>query len=205
MASFTGSFDLRRYLPSARHRPRDARRRLPRTLLATTCSTIVAFVAARSLLVVSPNRGSRDYGIYVSLTLATLLIAIVLENECCRPAAPTLHYVIVPQLAAAAGLAPVDLVPPGAVARDARRCRNDGDDRRRRACSGVGTQLARSVLLVDAARARRAARYSCGSRPISTQRAVREGELDLHRLEGNARRARRRRRSPGSACRNGLR
>ena len=92
---------------------------------------------------VSPNRGSRDYGIYVSLTLATLLIAIVLENESLPAGSATLHYVIVPQLAMLHGAAPVDLAPPGALARDARRGRDDGDDRRRRAarprdatCSG---------------------------------------------------------------------
>ena len=73
-------------------------------LLATTALTIVVFFAMRSLLVVSPNRGSRDYGIYVSWTLAALLIAIVLENELLPADGATLHYVIVPQLAALMGL-----------------------------------------------------------------------------------------------------
>jgi hypothetical protein len=73
-------------------------------LLATALVTIGAFYAARSLLVISPNRGSRDYGIYVSLTLAALSIAIVLENEFLPPGSATLHYVFVPQLVALLGL-----------------------------------------------------------------------------------------------------
>lgn len=68
--------------------------------LATAVVTIGAFHAARSLLVISPNRGSRDYGIYVSSTLAALSIAIVLENEFLPPGSTTLHYVVVPQLLA---------------------------------------------------------------------------------------------------------
>ena len=67
-------------------------------LLATLILTIVAFFAVRRLLLISPNRSTRDYGIYVSLTLATLLIAIVLENESLPAGAATLHYVAVPQL-----------------------------------------------------------------------------------------------------------
>jgi hypothetical protein len=47
---------------------------------------------------VSPNRGTRDYGIYVSSALATLLIALVLENETLPSGAATLHYVAVPQI-----------------------------------------------------------------------------------------------------------
>ena len=72
--------------------------------LATVLATIGAFYAARSLLVVSPNRGSRDYGIYVSSLLAALSIAIVLENEFLPPGSATLHYVFVPQMAALLGL-----------------------------------------------------------------------------------------------------
>jgi hypothetical protein len=74
------------------------------TLLATVILTIAAFSAARRLLVISPNRGTRDYGIYVSLTLATLLIAIVLENESLPTGTATLHYVAVPQLLLLLGL-----------------------------------------------------------------------------------------------------
>jgi hypothetical protein len=72
--------------------------------LATTVVTIAAFFAARNLLVISPNRGARDYGIYVSLTLATLLIAIVLENESLPRGSVSLHYVVVPQLLTLLGL-----------------------------------------------------------------------------------------------------
>ena len=67
-------------------------------LLATLIVTIAAFFAVRRLLLIAPNRSTRDYGIYVSLTLATLLIAIVLENESLPSGAATLHYVAVPQL-----------------------------------------------------------------------------------------------------------
>jgi hypothetical protein len=67
-------------------------------LLATSVLTLAVFFAARTLLVISPNRGSRDYGIYVSLSLAALLIALVLENESPPASGATLHYVIVPQL-----------------------------------------------------------------------------------------------------------
>jgi hypothetical protein len=73
-------------------------------LLATSVLTIAVFLAARNLLVISPNRGSRDYGIYVSLALAALLIALVLENESLTAGGATLHYVIVPQLIMLMGL-----------------------------------------------------------------------------------------------------
>jgi hypothetical protein len=73
-------------------------------LLATSVLTIAVFFAARHLLVISPNRGSRDYGIYVSLALAALLIALVLENESLPTGSATLHYVIVPQLLTLMGL-----------------------------------------------------------------------------------------------------
>jgi hypothetical protein len=70
------------------------------TLLATAALTIAAFLAARSLLVISPNRGSRDYGTYVAWSLAAFLVAIVLENEWLPAGSAALHYAIVPQLAA---------------------------------------------------------------------------------------------------------
>jgi hypothetical protein len=73
-------------------------------LLATVVLTIGGFLAVRQMLVISPNRGTRDYGIYVSLALATLLIAVVLENESLPPGSASLHYVIVPQLLLLLGL-----------------------------------------------------------------------------------------------------
>lgn len=66
--------------------------------LATVVATIAAFATARHLLVISPNRSTRDYGIYVSLALATLLVATVLENESLPAGAATLHYAAVPEL-----------------------------------------------------------------------------------------------------------
>jgi hypothetical protein len=67
-------------------------------LLATVVLTAAAFFAARKELVVSPNRGARDYGIYVSLALAAFLIAIVLESESLPRGTATLHYVAMPQV-----------------------------------------------------------------------------------------------------------
>jgi hypothetical protein len=57
--------------------------------LATAVVAAAVFLGMRHYLVVSPNRWTRDYGIYVSLVLATLLIATVLENES-RPRCTTL-------------------------------------------------------------------------------------------------------------------
>jgi hypothetical protein len=68
------------------------------TMLASVALTFALFYLARKQLVVSPNRFSRDYGIYVSSTLAALAIAVVLENESLPAGSATLHYVIVPQL-----------------------------------------------------------------------------------------------------------
>jgi hypothetical protein len=62
------------------------------------------FVAARQYLVISPNRWTRDYGIHASWLLATLLIAIVLENELTKAGAATTHYVAMPQLLVLLGL-----------------------------------------------------------------------------------------------------
>src|SRR6185503_5600464 len=69
-------------------------------LIATAVLTALAFYTARSQLVISPNRGSRDYGVYVTSALAALLIAIVLENESLPAGSATLHYAFVPQIVA---------------------------------------------------------------------------------------------------------
>jgi hypothetical protein len=68
--------------------------------IATAVLTVFGFYTARSQLVISPNRGSRDYGVYVSWALATLLIAIFLENESLPRGSATLHYAFVPQIVA---------------------------------------------------------------------------------------------------------
>jgi hypothetical protein len=97
MASPSGSFDLPALLAErAVDLPTLGAAYL--VLIATGIATAAAFYAARSLLVISPNRGSRDYGIYVSWALAALLIAIVLENESLPAGSATLHYVLMPQL-----------------------------------------------------------------------------------------------------------
>jgi hypothetical protein len=77
MSSPTGSFDPLTSL-AARGVDLAALGAAYLTLLATAALTAAAFFAGRHLLVISPNRGSRDNGIYVSLTLAALSIAIVL-------------------------------------------------------------------------------------------------------------------------------
>jgi hypothetical protein len=103
MASHSGSFELSSVI-AERGIDLAALGAAYLILIATAGVTMVAFYAARSQLVVSPNRGSRDYGIYVSLTLAALLIATVLENESLPSGSATLHYVLVPQLVALMGL-----------------------------------------------------------------------------------------------------
>lgn len=67
-------------------------------LLSTAIVTAAAFAAARHLLVVSPNRGARDYGVYGSVALAAVLVAIALENELLPAGAGALHYVAVPHV-----------------------------------------------------------------------------------------------------------
>lgn len=97
MAATLGSFDLSTWL-AARDITLAAFGAAYLLLLATAAVTAAAFAAARHLTVVSPNRGTRDYGLYAAVALATLLIAIVLENELLPLGSATLHYVLVPQL-----------------------------------------------------------------------------------------------------------
>jgi hypothetical protein len=73
-------------------------------LLATTVLAMAAFWLARRELVISPNKSTRDYAIYVSSALATLLIAMVLENESLPKGTATLHYVAVPHILLLLGL-----------------------------------------------------------------------------------------------------
>src|SRR5688572_14096421 len=103
MSSPTGSFDLSA-LFAERGIDLAALGAAYLVLIATAALTVGVFYAARSLLVISPNRGSRDYSIYVTLVLAALLIATVLENESLPAGSATLHYVAIPQLVALMGL-----------------------------------------------------------------------------------------------------
>ena len=103
MTSFTGSFDPATFF-AERGLDLAALGVAYLTLLATSVLTIVAFNAVRRWLVISPNRGSRDYGSYVVLTLAALLVATVLENELLPTGSATLHYALVPQLLMLLGL-----------------------------------------------------------------------------------------------------
>ena len=66
--------------------------------LGNAILTIAAFLAARAYLVISPNRAARDYAVYVSAVLSTLLVATVLENELITHPSVTLQYVAIPQL-----------------------------------------------------------------------------------------------------------
>ena len=99
MSSPTGSFDIATWF-SERGVDLETLGAAYLILIATAVLTVAAFYAARSQLVVSPNRGSRDYGIYAAAALATLLIAIVLENESLPAGSATLHYAFVPQIVA---------------------------------------------------------------------------------------------------------
>jgi hypothetical protein len=67
-------------------------------LLCNLLLAIVTFITARNHLVIAPNRGARDYGIYVAMTLAAFLVATVLENELLPRQSITLHYVAVPHV-----------------------------------------------------------------------------------------------------------
>jgi hypothetical protein len=67
--------------------------------LANLGAAMAAFAASRSYLVISPNRSAKDYGIYVSVVLAALAIATVLENELMPRGSIVLQYVALPHLA----------------------------------------------------------------------------------------------------------
>jgi hypothetical protein len=73
-------------------------------VLATVLLAAATFVATRHYLVISPNRWTRDHGVYVSWLLTTLLIATVLENETLPHGSATTHYAAVPQLLLLLGL-----------------------------------------------------------------------------------------------------
>lgn len=60
--------------------------------------TAAIFVTLRAHLVTSPNRSSRDYGLYASVLVITLMVALVLENEILPVASVSLPYVALPQL-----------------------------------------------------------------------------------------------------------
>jgi len=66
--------------------------------IASCVATAAVFFAARAHLVVAPNRQARDYAVYVSVVLLTLLIATALENELVAAGVPTLRYVAYPQI-----------------------------------------------------------------------------------------------------------
>jgi len=66
--------------------------------LANIITTTTLFVASRALLVISPNRATKHYGLYVAVVLMTLFVATMLENELLPPGEASLHYAAVPHL-----------------------------------------------------------------------------------------------------------
>ena len=66
--------------------------------LAAFVLTAVIFLTLRAKLVTSPNRSSRDYGLYAAVLLVTLLVAMVLENEILPGPSLSLPYAMLPQL-----------------------------------------------------------------------------------------------------------
>jgi hypothetical protein len=66
--------------------------------LANLVFTTAAFIASRNYLLISPNRAAKNYAVYVSAVLATLMIATVLENELLPRQAASLQYVAIPHL-----------------------------------------------------------------------------------------------------------
>jgi hypothetical protein len=67
-------------------------------LWASFLLTAAIFVTLRANLVTSPNRSSRDYGLYASVLVITLMVAMVLENEILPAASLSLPYAALPQL-----------------------------------------------------------------------------------------------------------
>ena len=66
--------------------------------LANIVAAAFLFVASRALLVISPNRATKDYGLYVAVVLVTLFVATMLENELLPPGEASLHYAAAPHL-----------------------------------------------------------------------------------------------------------
>jgi hypothetical protein len=67
-------------------------------LLGTLFLTSALFLLSRTFLVVTPNRASRDYGLYVVVVLVSIVVATVLENALLPDGAATLQYAALPQL-----------------------------------------------------------------------------------------------------------
>jgi hypothetical protein len=97
MAAMLGSFDLSQHL-AMRGVSFEALGAAYLLSLATALAAGLIFAVARHLTVVSPNRGTRDYGLYATAALAALLTATVLENELLPAGTASLRYVLVPQL-----------------------------------------------------------------------------------------------------------
>lgn len=66
--------------------------------LANVVVAALFFLASRAWLVISPNRSTSDYGLYVSVVLVILFVATVLENEVLPAQDTTLPYAAVPHV-----------------------------------------------------------------------------------------------------------
>ena len=66
-------------------------------LLTNAALATALFVMCRSKLMISPNRASRDYGLFMAVLLIALLVAATLENEISATPA-TLPYAIFPHM-----------------------------------------------------------------------------------------------------------
>jgi len=64
--------------------------------LGNALATGIFFFASRTLIVVSPNRATRDYGLYVAVVLVTLFVATLLENELLPAGDASLRYAAAP-------------------------------------------------------------------------------------------------------------
>jgi hypothetical protein len=68
--------------------------------IANVLTTGILFLASRGTLVISPNRATRDYGLYVAAIVFTLFVATMLENELLPAGTASLHYAAAPHLLA---------------------------------------------------------------------------------------------------------
>jgi len=66
--------------------------------LANIITASVLFIASRALLVISPNKATKDYELYISVVLVTLFVATMLENELLPPGGASLSYAALPHL-----------------------------------------------------------------------------------------------------------
>lgn len=67
-------------------------------VLANALGTALCYAAIRRYLIISPNRASGHYGLYVVVVLLSLLIATILDNTLVPVRSSALQYAAVPQI-----------------------------------------------------------------------------------------------------------